>query len=194
MDFSYKNYSCAYVHECPNVIGHYKPAVRIIDLVSHTTYVVCVNFLYISGGTYSLKSTPYDRFFEKLFMAIFIWLSEFLPKICRRNIFRISFWCLVWDSNLGFSSSKPTHYLLDHSNMRFYVLNATILIVYITAKIKMSFIWKDDCFAKICIFCKSISGPLTSVVQVYTYIHNWQLQSFRQDYWPSFSNHLCCVR
>ena len=52
------------------IIGRYNLSVRIIDLVSHTTYVVCVNFLYISGGTYSLKSTPNDRVFEKLFMAI----------------------------------------------------------------------------------------------------------------------------
>ena len=28
------------------IIGHYNPTVRIIDLVSHTTYVVCVNFLH----------------------------------------------------------------------------------------------------------------------------------------------------
>ena len=26
------------------IIGHYNPSVRIIDLVFHTTYVVCVNF------------------------------------------------------------------------------------------------------------------------------------------------------
>ena len=26
------------------IIGHYNPSVRIIDLVSHTTYIVCVNF------------------------------------------------------------------------------------------------------------------------------------------------------
>ena len=26
------------------IIGHYKPSVRIIDLVSHSTYVVCVHF------------------------------------------------------------------------------------------------------------------------------------------------------
>ena len=25
------------------------------------------------------------------------------------------------------------------------------------------------------------------------YIHNLPLQRFRQDYWPSFSHHLCCV-
>ena len=26
-----------------------------------------------------------------------------------------------------------------------------------------------------------------------TYIHNWSLQLFSQDYWPSFLHHLCCV-
>ena len=25
------------------------------------------------------------------------------------------------------------------------------------------------------------------------YIHNWSLQPFSQDYWPSFSHNLCCV-
>ena len=28
---------------------------------------------------------------------------------------------------------------------------------------------------------------------IHTYIHNWPLQPFSQDYWPSFSHHLCCV-
>ena len=28
------------------LIGHYNPSVRIIDLVSQTTYVVCVNFIH----------------------------------------------------------------------------------------------------------------------------------------------------
>ena len=27
------------------IIGHYIPSVSIMDLVSHTTYVVCVNFI-----------------------------------------------------------------------------------------------------------------------------------------------------
>ena len=40
----------------------------------------------------------------------------------------------------------------------FCATNGTILLVYIPAKIKISFIWKDDFFflAKIGIFCKSI--------------------------------------
>ena len=28
------------------IIGHYNSSVRIIDLVSHTTYVACVNFIH----------------------------------------------------------------------------------------------------------------------------------------------------
>ena len=28
------------------IIGHYNPSIRIIDPVSHTTYVVCVNFIH----------------------------------------------------------------------------------------------------------------------------------------------------
>ena len=28
---------------------------------------------------------------------------------------------------------------------------------------------------------------------VHTFKHNWSLQSFSQDYWPSFLHHLCCV-
>ena len=34
---------------------------------------------------------------------------------------------------------------------------------------------------------------LTDVVAIHTYIHNWSLQPFCQDYWPSFSHRLCCV-
>ena len=28
---------------------------------------------------------------------------------------------------------------------------------------------------------------------IHTYIHNSSLQTFSQDYWPSFSHHLCCM-
>ena len=78
------------------IIAHYNPSVRIIDLVSHTTYVVCVNFLYINGRTYSLKSTPNDRFVEKTFHSNFIYSQSFCQKSPERgnrerNTFRISF-------------------------------------------------------------------------------------------------------
>ena len=55
--------------------------------------------------------------------------------------------------------------------------NATILLVYIPAKIKMSFIWKDDFFfGKIGIFCKSIAGPLCEAL--FKYVCCTQTYSF----------------
>ena len=48
--------------------------------------MLCVLILHISVGTYSLKSTPNDRFFDKFFMTILILLSEFLPEICWEEI------------------------------------------------------------------------------------------------------------
>ena len=85
-----------------------------------TPLMLCMLILYISVGTYNLKSTPNDRFFEKLFMAIWFTLRVFarnpLRGNRRRNTFCILFCCLAWDSNPGFSSNKPTHYLLDHGD------------------------------------------------------------------------------
>ena len=82
--------------------------------------MLCALILYVSGGIYSLYTTPNDRFFEKLFMAFLFTLRVFARNLLRgnrrRNTFRISFWCLAWDSNPGFSSNKPTHYLLDHGD------------------------------------------------------------------------------
>ena len=49
--------------------------------------------------------------------------------------------------------------------------NATILFVYIPAKVKTSFIWNDDFFfAKIGIFCKSMAGLLGT--PLFNRIHN----------------------
>ena len=59
-------------------------SVRIIGLVSLTTYVVCVNFIH-SGGIHNLKSTPNDRFFEKLFIAILIYFQSFCQKSAERK-------------------------------------------------------------------------------------------------------------
>ena len=51
----------------------------------------CLLVLYISGWTYRLKSTPNDRFFEKLFMAILFTLRVF-ARNHRRNTFRFDIW------------------------------------------------------------------------------------------------------
>ena len=93
------------------IIGHYNPSVRIIDLVSHTSYVGCVNFIQ------KWRQVDSERqIFEKLFMAIWFTLGVFARNLLRgyrrRNTFRILFWCLACVSNPGFSSNKPTNYLL----------------------------------------------------------------------------------
>ena len=59
-------------------------------------------------------------------MAILYTLRVFARNLLRgnrrKNTFRISFWCLAWGSNPGFSSNKPTHYLLDHGEYNSYDL------------------------------------------------------------------------
>ena len=47
---------------------------------SSFSVMLCVLILSISHGTYSLKSPPNDRFFEKLFMAIYIFSQSFCQK------------------------------------------------------------------------------------------------------------------
>ena len=105
------------------IIGHYKPSVRIIDLVSHITYVVCVNFIH---KRYSLKSAPNYRFFKKLFMASLFTLRVFVRNR-RRTTFRIVLisglrlepWDFVQQAN-----TLPTRSLrLVYSNCFYYLFN-----------------------------------------------------------------------
>ena len=62
-----------YVHTY--IIDHYNPSV-VLDLTSHTTYVVCVN-LNMSVTAYSFRTTD----FWKIFHDNFYLHSEFLPEI-----------------------------------------------------------------------------------------------------------------
>ena len=66
-----------YIH----IIGHYNPSVRIIDLVSHTTYVVAVNFIH--------------KWRDQLFMAILFTLRVFARNLLRGNRRRNTF-CILF--------------------------------------------------------------------------------------------------
>ena len=95
-----------YIHTYTYIIGHYNPSVRIIDLVSHTTFVVCVNFIY---KWQNLQFNSERQPFRKLFMAIlFLTLRVFTRNLLRenrqRNIFPILFWCLAWPVQLDFTN------------------------------------------------------------------------------------------
>ena len=48
--------------------------------------MLCVSILYISDETIGLKSTPNDRFFEKLFHGNFIYSQSFCQKSAARKI------------------------------------------------------------------------------------------------------------
>ena len=89
--------------------------------------MLCVLSLYIIGGTYSLKSTLYDKFFEKLFMAILFTFTEFLPEMCWVEIVVV----VYWGSNPGLTSNKSTYYSLDYGdNINYNTITNYILIIY----------------------------------------------------------------
>ena len=99
---------------------HYNPLVRIIDLVSHATYVVCVNFMH-NWLDLQFKVDSERQIFWETFNGNFIYFSEFLPEICWKEIaeeilyiFRFD----VWPGTRTFSANKPTHYLLDHGDFK----------------------------------------------------------------------------
>ena len=61
-------------------------AVSIIDLVSHNTYVVCVNLYIHKWRNLQFKVDSERQIFWETFHENFILLSEFLPEICWEEI------------------------------------------------------------------------------------------------------------
>ena len=103
----------------------------IIDLVPHSTYVVCGNFIHNWRDLQFKVDSERQIFFEKLFKAIL-----FTPRVFSRNLserkspkkYFLYFLCLAWGSNPGFTSNKPTYYLLGHGDFCLIVLlNQTLL-------------------------------------------------------------------
>ena len=81
--------------------------------------MLCVLILYISRCQFKVDSKwqIFLRNFSLQFLfTLIVFARNLLRGNSRRNTFRISFWCLVWDANPGFSSNKPTYYLLDHGD------------------------------------------------------------------------------
>ena len=69
-----------YIH----IIGHYNPSVRIIDLDSHITYVVCVNFIHKWQDLQFKVDFERQVFIETFYMAIFIYSQSFCQKSSER--------------------------------------------------------------------------------------------------------------
>ena len=80
------------------IIGHYNPSIRIIDLVSHTTYVVCINFIH-KWRDLQFKVNSERKSSWETFHGSFNLLSEFLPEICWEKFAEeilFVFWFDVW--------------------------------------------------------------------------------------------------
>ena len=102
-----------YIHTY--IIGHYNPLARIIDLVSHTTYVVCVNFIHKWRGL-QFKVDSERQIFWGTFPGNYIYSQSFCQKSAERKWLKKNFSYLVLMSGLGFSSHKPKHYLLHYGD------------------------------------------------------------------------------
>ena len=81
-------------------IGHWKPSVRFIDLVSHTTYVVCVNFI-PKCQDLQFKVDSERQFFWENFHGICIYSHSFCKKSAKRNSSKKYFLYFVLMSGLG---------------------------------------------------------------------------------------------
>ena len=86
-----------YIHTY--IIGHYNPLVRIIDLVSHITYVVCVNLIHEWQDLQFKVDSERQISLRNFSWQFFNLLSEFLPETCSEEIaeeilfvFRFDIW------------------------------------------------------------------------------------------------------
>ena len=118
-------YTCIHSWPLQSFSQHY-------DLASHTTHVVCINFIH------KWRDLQFEDDSERqIFWVAFSCQGLFTLRVFARNLLRgnrrrntffcISFWCLAWDSNPGFSSNKLTHYLLDHGD---FVCLIIIVIIH----------------------------------------------------------------
>ena len=88
------------------------PHVTYTNTVRITIYLLkplmlCALILFVIGGTYSLTSTPNDRFLRNFLMAVFIYSQSFCQKSAERKspdkyFSYFNFWWLTWDTDPGF--------------------------------------------------------------------------------------------
>ena len=132
--------------------------------------MLCVLILYMSGGSYNLKTILNDRFFEKNFHYNFIYSQSPWKKSAKKKTAKEIFFYFVW---LQMFCQKSAENKLPK---------------------KIIFIFRfvvDVCFD---IWPEVWTKALYWISQhIHICIYNWPLQPICQDYGPSFSHHLCCV-
>ena len=110
----------SYIHNWP-----LQPFSQDYDLASHTTHIVCFNFIR-EWWDLQFNIDSERQIFEKIFYVKFLFTLRVLARnLLRGNRWRNAFfWCLAWDTNPNFTSSKPTHYLLDYGDCFHKFLNS----------------------------------------------------------------------
>ena len=101
------------------IIGHYNPSVRIIDLFSYTTYVVCVNFIRKWRDLpFKVDSEQQGRqqIFWETFHGNFIYSVNFCQKSAERKSPKKYFFCVLFWPGARTLTNKPTYYLLDYGD------------------------------------------------------------------------------
>ena len=74
------------------IIGHYNPLIRLIDLVTHTTNVMCVNFIH-KWRNLQFKVDSERQIFGETFHGNFIYSQGFCQHLLRGNSRKILlFW------------------------------------------------------------------------------------------------------
>ena len=87
-----------YIHTY--IIGHYNPSVRIIDLASHTIYVVCINITH-KWRDLQFKVDSERQIFCEIFHGNFIYSQSFCQKSAERKSPKKYFSYFVLMSGLG---------------------------------------------------------------------------------------------
>ena len=99
-----------------------QPFSQDFGLASHTTHIVCVNFIR------DWRDLPFNvdferQIFEKLFHGRFLfYYQSFCQKYAERKSPKKYFSYFVFDDwpgirNQALKSNKPTHYILDHGEL-----------------------------------------------------------------------------
>ena len=113
-------FATTYIHNWP--LQHFS---QDYGLASHTTHVVCVNFIRewwtLNCGSLQFNVDSERRSFKKLFHGRFIYSQSFWQKCVEKkspkkyfSYFIFDDWPVIWTQT--FASNKSPLYLLDHGD------------------------------------------------------------------------------
>ena len=78
--------------------------------------ILCIKSRNLQFKVDSERQIFWETFHGNFYLFPKVLPETFWEEIAKENIFRILFWCLARGSNPGFSSNKPTLYLLDYGD------------------------------------------------------------------------------